>query len=124
MIPKRITNQTILQNSTWKGIMEQVKELWDKDYYITDFDCGEGLYRVVMSKGTGWNGQRIITEVFFPEDEIKKWMDKGYSITSVSNDGLDWVVIMTGINEVSNQCFIIEYSYDEIHTAVTVSELQ
>lgn len=114
MIPKRITNQTILQNSTWKGIAEQVKDLWDKDYYITDFDCGEGLYRVVMSKGTGWNSQRIITEVFFPEDEIKKWMDKGYSITSVSNDGLDWVIIMTGINEVSNQCFIREYSYDDL----------
>ena len=118
MIPRQITDQTIIQRTTWEKIMEQVKELWEEGFYITDFDKGDGVYRVVMSKGTGWKGQSIKVGKSFPKEKIYEGWDKGYTITNISHDGEDWIVIMSGIDEVSNQCFVEEYFFDDLEEKI------
>lgn len=113
MIPRRITTQTILSRSSWKEIRAVIGEYWDKDYYITDFDYGEGCYRVVMSKGTGWNGQAIRFGSTFPKDEIRELWGKDYYITNVSHDGTDWIVIMSGVSDCETQTWFTNTNWGE-----------
>ena len=113
MIPRRITAQTILSRKSWKEIRSAIGEYWDKDYYITDFDYGEGYYRVVMSKGTGWNGQAIRYGSSFPTDEIQELWGKGYSITNACHDGSDWIVIMSGVSDCKTQSWFTRTSWSD-----------
>ena len=95
MIPLRIGLQSTWSRRTWNEIMDYVKEYWDKDYYITDFDYGDGQYRVVMTKDCGWDGQAIRTGKTFPKEKVDEMWNKGYRITNVAHDGEDWIVVMS-----------------------------
>lgn len=78
--------------------MDDIREGWDKGCYITDFDYGDGVYFVVMSKVEDWNGQAVRCASDFPSDEIKELWGKGYFITNMLYDGSDWIVVMSGVN--------------------------
>ncbi len=98
MIPLRTGLQSTWSRRTWKEIMDYVQEYWDKDYYITDMDYGEGQYRVVMTKNCGWDGQAIRAGHTFPKEKVDEMWDKGYRITNVTYDGEDWIVVMSSGN--------------------------
>lgn len=113
MIPRKITAQTILSRSNWSEIREAIGEYWEKDYFITDFDYGEGYYRVVMSKGTGWNGQAIRFGKSFPSDKVSELWDKGYYITNVMHDGTDWIVVMSGVPDCVTQSWFTRKNWSD-----------
>lgn len=119
MIPLRIDQQTVITRSSWKEMMERVKEMWDQDHYITDFDYGNGVYRVVMSSGTGWNGQAIRVGKTFPENEVDELWNKGYNITNVTHDGQDWIVIMSGNTGLSRQRWFTRNSWESFKQAIS-----
>lgn len=118
MIPLRIGKQTVVSRPSWNEVVERVKELWNEDYYITDFDYGDGVYRVVMSGGTGWNGQAIRYGKSFPENEVDELWEKGYNITNVTFDGSDWIVIMTGNTGISRQRWFTRGTWDSFKQAI------
>lgn len=88
--------QATAARRNWDDIMSYIKEYWDKDYYITDFVYGNGVYCVVMTKDCGYDGQVLRSGKTFPKDKVDEAWDKGYRITSVLYDGADWVVVMSG----------------------------
>lgn len=118
MIPSKITTQTILSRAKWSEMMDAISEYWEKDYYITDFDYGEGYYRVVMSKGTGWNGQAIKFGETFPQDKIRELWAKGYSITNVMHDGQDWIVVMSGVPDCVTQSWFTNGNWTEFRSTI------
>lgn len=105
--------QTIISRSTWKEIAEKIKEKWEEDYFITDFDFGGGMYRVVLTKGTGWSGQHYRFGKEFPGEKVSELWDKGYQITNVTYDGSDWVVIMSGGTGITGQSWFSRSSFDD-----------
>ena len=114
MITRKATGdkQTFIYRSTWKDLVAGIKEYWDKDYYITDFDYGDGMYRVLLSKETGWSGQAYRSGKEFPAEKVKELWDKDYDITNVTYDGSDWIVIMTGNTGLNRQNWFTRSSFD------------
>ena len=121
MIPKLNNDaQTFIYGKTWKEITEKITEYWDKDYLITDFDYGDGMYRVLLSKGTGWNGQSYRCGKKFPKEKIRELWDKGYEITNVTHDGSDWIVIMSGSTGITrgSQTWFTKSSFNDFKKKV------
>ena len=86
MIPKLNNNaQTLISKKTWKEVTEEISEQWVKDFYITDFDYGDGMYRVLFSKLTGWTNQTYTFGKDFPGEKIDEYWDKNYYITNNLN---------------------------------------
>ncbi len=74
---------------------EEIKEHWDKGYYITNITYNEGKWAMVMVKGSGYSDQMWRTRKVFPEKEIKEFWDKGYYISKLTyGDGV-WVLVMS-----------------------------
>ena len=118
MIPRTITAQTIASRESWSSIMEAIKKYWDEGYYITDFDYGGGYYRVVMSKGTGWNGQAIRFGETFPKEKIQELWDKGYYITNAMHDGKDWIVVMSGVEDCRSQSWFTRTNWNDFKDTI------
>ena len=53
----------------------EIKELWAKGYQITSLTYGEGKWAVVMSTGSKYIDQIMISDEFFPEDKINVRID-------------------------------------------------
>ena len=98
MLPRSIRGQQFFSRSSWGDVMDDIKEGWDNGFFITDFDYGDGVYFVVMSKVEEWNGQAVRYASEFPTDDIKELWGKRYSITNMLYDGSDWIVVMTGVD--------------------------
>lgn len=118
MIPLKIQGQTVISRPSWKEAIEKIQELWNQGYYITDFDFGDGVYRIVMSTGTGWNGQAIRYGKTFPENDVDEFWAKGYNITNVTYDGSDWIVILTGNTGISRQRWFTRTSWESFKQAI------
>ena len=103
MVPSRINGQRILSRNSWKEIMAEINTYWEQDYYVTDFDYGGGRYVVVLSKNTGWDGQKIVWDKTFPEKAVDEAWEQGLYITGVTYDGSDWIVVMSGVRECLQQ---------------------
>lgn len=99
--------------------MDYVKEYWDKDYYITDFDYGDGQYRVVMTKDCGWDGQAIRSGKTFPKDKVDEMWNKGYRITNVAHDGEDWIVVMSsGDTGLGSQSWFTRTNWEDFKSEI------
>ena len=117
MIPELIVGQQFIFKKTWKEVTEKIKEFWDKDYYITDFDYGDGMYRVLLSECL-WNGQAYRYGKDFPEEKIQELWDKNYHITNVTHDGNDWIVIMSGDTGINGQRWFTRASFSDFKKAI------
>ena len=118
MIPRYIGAQVILARESWSDILGEINDYWDEDYFITDFDYGEGHYVVVLSKISEWNGQVIYFGSQFPEDKVDEGWANGYRITNVMHDGTDWIVIMSGVPSCINQRWITDTDWDSFKRKV------
>ncbi len=119
MIPKLNNNaQIFISKKTWNEVTAEIKEYWDKDFYITDFDYGDGMYRVLLSKGTGWNGQAYRFGKEFPKEKIQELWDKDYYITNITHDGSDWIVIMSGGTDLNGQNWFTRTSFNDFEKKV------
>ena len=119
MIPKLNNNaQQFIFKKTWNEVTEKIQEFWDKDFYITDFDYGDGMYRVLLSKGTGWNGQAYRFGKEFPSEKVKELWDKDYYITNVTHDGSDWIIIMSGKTGLNGQNYFLRSSFSDFEKDV------
>lgn len=105
MIPRKIKTQTIFSRSKWSELVDRIKEYWDKDYFITDFDYGEQRWRVVMSKVEGWNGQSIFHSKDFPSEKLSEYWKKDKYLTSITYDGTDWICVVTGVDNCYSQAW-------------------
>lgn len=119
MIPSTIGEQSILTRSTWNQCMEAIGDYYDQGYYITDFDYGGGVYKIVMSKSVGWNGQIIKFGKEFPQQEVSEGWKKGYHITNVMHDGSDWIVIMSGVPSCQRQTWFTRYNWNEFKSDIS-----
>jgi hypothetical protein len=104
MQPERYYGQAFFTASSWSEVKRQINKYWDEDYYITDFDYGDGVYLVVMSQVSGWNGQTFLYGSTLPDDEISSKWDEGYYITNMLYDG-DWIVVMTQVENCIDQYY-------------------
>lgn len=118
MIVTKRKGQSFIYRSKWADLKESIREKWADDYYITDFDYGDGMYRVLFSSGTGWSGQAYRTGKEFPSEEIKQLWDKGFHITNVTHDGSDWIVVMSGNTGISGQRWFTRSSFTDFDKAV------
>jgi hypothetical protein len=64
-------------------------------FFSVDTFSQSELWNLVMSKGTGYTDQRWKTRTEFPNDEIKKDWDDGYSITDLTYHDGKWAVVMS-----------------------------
>lgn len=112
MIPSRIRRQRWITRKSWDEIMASIKQSWAEDFYITDFDYGQGMYRLVMSQGTGWSDQTIFFGSEFPEEKVQKYWGLGFHITNVMHDGSDWIVVMSVVPEKVTQAWFTNPSWD------------
>lgn len=103
MIPLRITNQSIVVESNWKDCEREIERLWEENFFITDFDYGDGVYYVVMSLGTGWTDQYIEGGREFPERHIEDGWNEGYSVTNIALDDEEWIVVLTAGTKLIDQ---------------------
>lgn len=113
MVPRIINGQVAFFERRWRDAMDKIREYWDEDYYVTDFDYGDGGYFVVMSKVAGWSGQTIKYGDEFPSDEIKKLWNEGYVITNMMHDGSDWIVVMSEVIYCKSQGYVVNTSWSE-----------
>lgn len=118
MIPRHITAQVILSRPTWDSAMEAINDHWNQGYYITDFDYGAGYYKIVMSMGTGWNGQAVKYGKSMPMSDIKLYWDLGYIITNIMHDGCDWIVVMSGVNKGISQTWLTRTDWDDLKNSI------
>ena len=118
MINSKEKGQSFTYTSKWEDIKTRIKEKWDKDYLITDFDYGDGVYRVLLTSGTGWNGQAYRWSKEFPSEKVKELWDKDYHITNVTHDGSDWIVVMSGNTGISGQRWFTRSSFADFKKAV------
>lgn len=118
MINLKKSGQTFTWSSSWSTITETIKENWDKGYDITDFDYGDGMYRVLMSKGTGWGSQAYRIGKTFPKEKVSDLWDKDYQITNVLYDGEDWVVVMTKDTGITTQRWFTRPDFKEFEAAI------
>jgi len=89
---------------------EDIKKHWAKDKYITSINYGDGVWALVMSKGTGYTNQRWNKSTEFPESEIKKGWDDKYNITNLIYGDGKWVLVMSkGTGYYSQQWFTRTY---------------
>ena len=95
MIPLKITNQSLVVHDNWEDCEREIERLWEEDFYITDFDYGNGIYYVIMSMGTGWTEQYIESGSDFPERAIEDGWHEGYRITNIAIDDEEWIVVLT-----------------------------
>ena len=73
----------------------EIKEHWDKGYYITNITYNKGKWALFMVQGSGFSDQMWRTRKVFPENEIEEFWDKGYYITKLTyGDGV-WVLVMS-----------------------------
>ena len=118
MIFTKNKGQSFVFKSSWEGIADSIQENWNKDYYITDFDCGGGMYRVLFTKGVGWTNQTYLTSKTFPAEKVQKKWDEGYIITNVVNDSAHWFVIMSKGTGLSGQKWFTEKSFNDFKESV------
>jgi hypothetical protein len=118
MIITKRKGQSFIYRSKWEEIKESIKEKWDEDYFITDFDYGDGMYRVLLSSGTGWSGQAYRWGKEFPSEKVKELWAKDYHITNVTYDGSDWIVVMSGNTNISGQKWFTRSSFTDFEKAI------
>lgn len=74
---------------------DEIKEHWDKGYYITNVTFNKGKWALIMVKGSGYSDQIWRTRTAFPEDEIKENWNKGYYISKLTYGDGKWVLVMS-----------------------------
>ncbi len=74
---------------------KEIKEHWDKSYYITNITYNNGKWALVMVKGTGYTDQIWRTRTYFPDKEIKANWDKNYYITNLNYCDGKWILVMS-----------------------------
>ena len=121
MIPRRIIAQSVFFKSSWRNAMDVIRERWDQDYYITDFDYGDGGYFIVMSQVRGWNGQCVKYGSEFPRDDVRELWKKGYAITNMLHDGTDWIVVLTKVSYCKSQGYFSSMDWSEFRADVRKS---
>jgi hypothetical protein len=119
MIATKVNGQSFASREKWSEIMDFIEEKWDNNYFITDFDFGDGLYRVLLSGSKGWNGQAIRFGKDFPEEKVDELWQKGYYITNVGHDGKDWIVIMSGIDQITDQTWFTRSTFEKFEESVS-----
>lgn len=113
MIPLRITNQSLVVHDNWEDCEREIERLWEEDFYITDFDYGDGVYYVIMSLGTGWTEQYIESGGDFPERAIEEGWDDGYRITNITTDDEEWIVVLTAGTRLGDQSWEDASNFDD-----------
>ena len=119
MIATKRKGQSFTHRSKWADIKDSIKEKWDEDYLITDFDYGDGMYRVLLSSGTGWSGQAYRWGETFPAEKVKELWDRKYRITNVTYDGSDWIVVMSGDTGISGQKYFLKTDFADFEKAIS-----
>lgn len=119
MIPAKITSQVFFAKDSWRKTMAKIEEYWDLDYAITDIDYGGGYYAVVMSKGTGWQSEKILYGSSFPSEKVSKAWDDDYHITNVTFDGDDWIVIMSKVPECRSQTWFTRTGWNDFKSKIS-----
>lgn len=86
---------------------EWIKTNWDKGYYVTNLEFGDGQWLVVMSLGTGFTGQRFFTESnsTLIGKKIKESWDLKYRITCVAFGQNTGAFIMTAGSGLDGQSY-------------------
>jgi len=74
---------------------KEIKENWNKSYYITNISYNKGLWALIMAKGTAYTDQAWRSTTAFPEKEIKEFWDKGYYTTKLAYGGGKWILVMS-----------------------------
>ena len=74
---------------------EEIKEHWDKSYYITNITYNKEKWALVMVKGTGYTNQKWHTRASFPDELIKENWDEDYYITHLNYCDAKWVLVMS-----------------------------
>ena len=119
MIPREINGQVIFTSSSWAKIMDKVDKYRETGMCITDFDYGNGLYVVVMSKVKGWNKQVVRVGSVFPMDAVLEEWEDDYYITNVLYDGDDWIVVMTGVDYCVDQKYIYRSNWTKFNEEIS-----
>lgn len=90
-----ITDQMIC-SAPWSNLKPWIKEMWDKDFRITDIAFHKGLWTIVMSKTATVPSQSYMwaTSADDIAKKIKDYWDKGYIIKALEYGGGEFFCIM------------------------------
>lgn len=80
----------------------------EENYRITACNYGDDNWAIVMSQGSGIDGQTTLRDANYPKEWIKKKWDENYYITSCTYGDGEWMVVMSESIDYENQAYNIK----------------
>jgi hypothetical protein len=98
--------------STFKEINELINSKKEEDYYITDFDFGNGIYSIILEKSNEILDQFHWWSKTYDSDKISETWEKGYGITHLFYDETDWIYVFSKLKIQKPQAIELHSDFD------------
>ena len=92
---------------------DYIDQKWKAGYHITHLAYGDGIWSVVMSKGSGLNAQIWRTKENFPNEIIKEKWEEGYEITNLVYGNGVWALVMSKGSKYTLQTLLTDKKFPQ-----------
>ena len=119
MITSERGGQFYVTRNKYDEISDYIQNKRKEGYFVVDFDRGNGVYVAILEKNCGITEQRIVFSKAFNENSIiKEWWDKGYNLSGLEYDDVDWIYVFSKYDKKYAQAF----NYDSSFPSDSISE--
>lgn len=98
-----------------------LRATWDNDEHIIAAGFTFHGLQIATAKHPTWGNQKYSITAEYPAEFIAEMAKKGYTITELASDGLNWLVIATEVEPYSPQVF---FPFDDPKTDEDRAELE
>ena len=108
MITSERDGQFYVTRNKYDEIFDYIQNKRKEGCFVVDFDWGNGVYAEILEKNCGINEQRIVFSKAFNENSIiKEWWDKGYNLSGLEFDDVDWIYVFSKYDKKGSKSKII-----------------
>ena len=97
---------------------DEIREYWDKDYYITSAAYTYQGWLVTMCKNCGYTGQSYYYSGEWPGKWLDEKLNDGYAITSLASNYSRWFVVVSKNSDYTAQAYG-RYDSDDVFDVVS-----
>jgi hypothetical protein len=92
---------------------EWLQAKWAEGYSITDIAEGTNRWVILMSQGTGYGVQSVLTDAEFPEKRIKERWGEGYVITNALYGDNRWLFVLSKTRTFTPQSYMLSEQFPD-----------